>query len=379
MEGKHVILSTPTGSGKSLVALGLHFKALCEGRRSLYTVADQGAREREVLLAVRRLRRRERRHADRRRHDQPRGADHLLHRRGALEHGAAPRRPRRRALRGDGRVPLLRRPRARRGLAGAAPHAAAHAVPADVGDARRHAHDRGAAAARRPSREPVHGHVASIARCRSTTSTARRRSTRPSSDLHRAGPRADLRRQLHAARARRAGAGAHQRARSPPRASARRSATHIGDFRFDTPYGKDRAPHPRPRHRHPPRRPPAQVPAAGRAARAAAACSRSSAAPTRSASASTSRSAPCSSPSSASSTAETVILKVRDFKQIAGRAGPQGLRRQGQGGVPGARARDREQAPRAARRGKGKRQDACTARRRRATASCRGTRRRSSS
>lgn len=37
MTNKHVVLSTPTGSGKSLVALGLHFKALCEGRRSFYT------------------------------------------------------------------------------------------------------------------------------------------------------------------------------------------------------------------------------------------------------------------------------------------------------------------------------------------------------
>ncbi|MFL6194644.1 MAG: DEAD/DEAH box helicase [Thermoanaerobaculia bacterium] len=35
--GRHVILNTPTGSGKSLVALGLHFKALCEGRISYYT------------------------------------------------------------------------------------------------------------------------------------------------------------------------------------------------------------------------------------------------------------------------------------------------------------------------------------------------------
>jgi len=35
--GRHVILNTPTGSGKSLVALGLHFKALCEGRTSFYT------------------------------------------------------------------------------------------------------------------------------------------------------------------------------------------------------------------------------------------------------------------------------------------------------------------------------------------------------
>ena len=37
MAGRHVILNTPTGSGKSLVALGLHFKALCEGRTSFYT------------------------------------------------------------------------------------------------------------------------------------------------------------------------------------------------------------------------------------------------------------------------------------------------------------------------------------------------------
>jgi Domain of unknown function (DUF3516)/DEAD/DEAH box helicase/Helicase conserved C-terminal domain len=35
--GRHVILNTPTGSGKSLVALGLHFKALCEGQTSFYT------------------------------------------------------------------------------------------------------------------------------------------------------------------------------------------------------------------------------------------------------------------------------------------------------------------------------------------------------
>ncbi|HVH06296.1 MAG TPA: DEAD/DEAH box helicase, partial [Myxococcota bacterium] len=35
--GKHVVLDTPTGSGKSLVALGLHFKGLCEGKRSFYT------------------------------------------------------------------------------------------------------------------------------------------------------------------------------------------------------------------------------------------------------------------------------------------------------------------------------------------------------
>lgn len=37
-DGKNVILNTPTGSGKSLVALALHFKAICQGRRSYYTV-----------------------------------------------------------------------------------------------------------------------------------------------------------------------------------------------------------------------------------------------------------------------------------------------------------------------------------------------------
>lgn len=35
--GRNVILNTPTGSGKSLVALGLHFAALAAGRRSIYT------------------------------------------------------------------------------------------------------------------------------------------------------------------------------------------------------------------------------------------------------------------------------------------------------------------------------------------------------
>jgi len=36
-DGKNVILATPTGSGKSLVAAALHYKALCAGQRSVYT------------------------------------------------------------------------------------------------------------------------------------------------------------------------------------------------------------------------------------------------------------------------------------------------------------------------------------------------------
>src|SRR5437763_383970 len=34
---KHVVLSTPTGSGKSLVATFLHFQAMCSGQISVYT------------------------------------------------------------------------------------------------------------------------------------------------------------------------------------------------------------------------------------------------------------------------------------------------------------------------------------------------------
>ncbi|MBW2527760.1 MAG: DUF3516 domain-containing protein [Deltaproteobacteria bacterium] len=37
LSGHNVILNTPTGSGKSLVATALHFKALAEGRRTFYT------------------------------------------------------------------------------------------------------------------------------------------------------------------------------------------------------------------------------------------------------------------------------------------------------------------------------------------------------
>src|SRR5450759_2810825 len=37
LAGKHVVLATPTGSGKSLVATALLFKALCEGKTGFYS------------------------------------------------------------------------------------------------------------------------------------------------------------------------------------------------------------------------------------------------------------------------------------------------------------------------------------------------------
>jgi superfamily II RNA helicase len=37
MTDSNVIVHTPTGSGKSLIAAAVHFKAVAEGRRSFYT------------------------------------------------------------------------------------------------------------------------------------------------------------------------------------------------------------------------------------------------------------------------------------------------------------------------------------------------------
>ena len=37
MVGDHVILGTPTGSGKSMVAIGMMFMAMCSGKRAFYT------------------------------------------------------------------------------------------------------------------------------------------------------------------------------------------------------------------------------------------------------------------------------------------------------------------------------------------------------
>ena len=50
--GSNVVLATPTGSGKSLVAMAAHAAALAGGRVSLLHGSDQGAGQREVLRAT---------------------------------------------------------------------------------------------------------------------------------------------------------------------------------------------------------------------------------------------------------------------------------------------------------------------------------------
>ncbi len=135
---------------------------------------DQGAGQREVDGALPRVRPRRGGARHRRRHGQPRRADPLLHGRDPRQHGPARGRELVDRPRGDGRVPLVRGPRPRRRLAGAAAHAAAHALPADVGHARRHAvlrggaHARSTAGRRSASSRPT-------APCRSSSRTPRSR------------------------------------------------------------------------------------------------------------------------------------------------------------------------------------------------------------
>ena len=138
--GGNVILSTPTGSGKSLVAVGAHAAALARGHRTYYTAPIKALVSEKFFQLIETF-----------------GAEKV----GMLTGDAAvnerapiicctaeilanialrDRHAGRRRLGRDGRVPLLRRPGPRLGLAGAADRAAAGAVPADERHARgRHA------------------------------------------------------------------------------------------------------------------------------------------------------------------------------------------------------------------------------------------------
>ncbi len=84
----NVVLATPTGSGKSLVAVAAHFAALAERKVTFYT-APIKALVSEVLRPLHDLRGGQRGVADRGRFGQRRRADHLLHGGGVGEHRAA--------------------------------------------------------------------------------------------------------------------------------------------------------------------------------------------------------------------------------------------------------------------------------------------------
>ena len=89
--GGNVILSTPTGSGKSLVAVGAHAAALARGQRTFYTAPIKALVSEKFFALIDVVRRGEGRHAHRRRRGQRPGADHLLHRRDPRQHRAARR------------------------------------------------------------------------------------------------------------------------------------------------------------------------------------------------------------------------------------------------------------------------------------------------
>ena len=134
--GANVILSTPTGSGKSLVAIGAHATALGREQRTFYTAPIKALVSEKFFALIDVF-----------------GAEKV----GMLTGDAAVNETApiicctaeilanvalRSGARADvgtgrhGRVPLLRRPGPRLGLAGAADRAAAGAVPAHVGHAR---------------------------------------------------------------------------------------------------------------------------------------------------------------------------------------------------------------------------------------------------
>ncbi len=265
VSGNNVVLATPTGSGKSLVATGALYAALAQGRRGVWTAPDQGTRVGEVLRAVRDLRCAERRHAHRRRGGEPRGADHHRDRRGHRQPGAARGPGRRPRARRDGRVPLLRRPGPRLGLAGAAARADPGAVPADVGHpgrrhpvpGRPHPAYRPVDRRRRHRRPP--GAAALLLRPYAGARDAR------GAAEHRPG--AGVRRAPDAGRCPRTRAGAHQRQRRDPRAARRdrRGRRRLPVLRR---VRQDAVPAGPARHRRAPRRDAAALPPAGRDPRA---------------------------------------------------------------------------------------------------------------
>ena len=326
--GSNVIVSTPTGSGKSLVAAGAHFAALAGGPAELLHRADQGARvarssstcappsgpsnvgmmtgdaavnadapiiccTAEILanIALRD------------------GADAPTSARSSWTSSTSTPTP---TGAGRGRCRSLELPQAQFVL-----------MSATLGDVTRFEAD----LTRRTGRPTAVVPSAHPARPARLLVPPARRCTRRIEELlgtgqapvyvvhftqavgRRAGPVADERQRVHPGREGRASPSSSAASASPPG-----SARTLSPLRA-------------PRHRRAPRRDAPQVPAAGGAPGPGRACSRSSAAPTPSASASTCPSARCCSPPCPSTTApRSALLSAREFHQIAGRAGPGRLR-----------------------------------------------------
>ncbi len=223
----------------------------------------QGAGEREVLRAGRGVRLRQRRHDDRRLRREPGRADHLLHRGDPGQPGAAPGPGRGHRPGRDGRVPLLRRPAARLGVAGAAAGAAARPVPAHVGDARRRVvlRRRPRAAHRRPRRRRRGRRAAGAA----DVLLRGRAAARAAGDAGADRPLPRVRRALHAEGGRRARAGA---AVDDPRlpGAARPDRRRAGRLPVRPGLRQDAVPAAAARRRRAPRGHAAQVPPGRRAA-----------------------------------------------------------------------------------------------------------------
>jgi len=241
--------------------MGAHFTALADGRRTFYTAPIKALVSEKFFDLCAAFGPAEGRHDDRRRQRQRGSADHLLHRGGAGEHRAAGRRRRRRGPGGDGRVPLLRRPRPRLGLAGAPARTAPGAVRADVGHPRRHdqVRDRPDLAHRPAYRGDPFGRAPGAAGL-----LVRHRATARDVEgtaVYESG--AGLCRALHPGGRAGAGAGTDERERLQPGREGRhrrhdRQLPVLGRLRQDpVPAGAAR-------HRRAPRRHAAQIPAAGR-------------------------------------------------------------------------------------------------------------------
>ena len=93
-DDKNVILNTPTGSGKSLVATALHFASIARGRRSIYTCPIKALVNEKWMALCREFGPEQGRAQHRRRVRQSRRADPLLHGGNPGQHRPARRRRR---------------------------------------------------------------------------------------------------------------------------------------------------------------------------------------------------------------------------------------------------------------------------------------------